>query len=386
MITYCTAIWTHHQAEVCKELHKILGDEFKMVLTLPLDAPVSKERIAMGWDLTPPDDDWIVGPPKTAEEARGIDYRQYIVEPDVTVLGWTPEVPARIIMKRVRSGKLTFFQSERLFKQKPTMKDWLNPFYLKWRFSLWRKLHPKNVHFLTLSHWCAEDLVSLHVCRGRTWKWGYLTKVSPEMPQKDIHNRLEIGWCGRMLPLKRVNTIIDAIARMPDDIRQKCHVTLVGDGEAKDDLVDQTAKLGLGDLITFCGHVSASEAIKFMKGLDVFVFPSNRLEGWGAVVLESMNAGCAIVASVDAGAVLDVIENGVNGRVFNGGDSHELADIIEDLICHRDKCAEMGRMAWRTAQRWSPETGAWSLVKLIRALQSGNMKEIPQSGLCSTVR
>lgn len=386
MLTYCTGIWTHHQAEVCKELHKILGSEFKMVLTLPLDAPVSKERIAMGWDLTPPDEDWIVGPPKTVAEARQVDYSKYIIDPDVAVLGWIPEVPDCLVMRRIRSGKLTFFQSERLFKQKPTLKDWVNPFYLKWRLSLWRKLHPKNVHFLTLSHWCAEDLESLGVCRGRTWKWGYLTKVSAEMPHKERHDKLEIGWCGRYLPLKHVDTIISAVSKLSQAAMARCHLTLVGDGGCRDEIEQLVGRLGIDGVVSFKGRVSAAGAVEFMRGLDLYVFASNREDGWGAVLGEAMDAGCAIASSIDAGATLELVKDGVNGYVFECGDDKALAGIMENMILNPDRCREMGEEAWRTLQEWSPEVGARSLVSLINALQSGDVSRIPEKGLCSRVR
>ena len=386
MITYCTAIWTHHQSEVCRELHNILGDDFRMVLTLPLDAQLSRERMAMGWNLTPPDEDWIVGPPKTVAEARQVDYSKYIVDPDVAVLGWIPEVPDSLVMRRVRSGKLTFFQSERLFKQKPTFKDWLNPFYLKWRLSLWRKLHPKNVHFLTLSYWCVEDLEALGVCRGRTWKWGYLTAVSDRPTEKPKHTKVRIGWCGRFLCWKNVSDILQASSLLENSAKAEIEVVLVGDGPERDNLVRMSRDLGLDNIVTFKPFLPQKEALAFMESIDIFPFPSNRLEGWGAILPEAMDKCCAVVASEDAGATLMLVEDGGNGFTYRAGDVAMLSKRIAELVNDTDLRRRFGLAAWHTMQKWTPRVGAKALVGLISALRSGDETKFSVSGLCSRVR
>ena len=371
MFVYLTAIWTHHQEGVCRELHNLLGDGFKMVLTLPLDAPLSRERMAMGWNLLPPDEDWIVGPPKTETEARAIDYAPYVLAPEVAVFGYVPFLDERLIMRRVRSGKLTFFQGERFFKRPRHLADWFNPRVLKRWFCIWRKLHPKNVHYLTMNHWCANDLRFFHVCKGRTWQWGYLTAVSPEPPQKPRNAKAEIGWCGRMIYWKRVDYILKAVAMLPEETKTYCHITLIGDGEMEKDLRKMSVSLGLADVVSFKKPVSSKEALKFMRGLDIYVMPSDREEGWGAALLEAMNEGCAVVANSAAGATLDVIEDSKSGFVFGDGDIAMLSERLKMLIEDGDLCREMGRVAWRHVQNWSPLIGAERLVAVASAL-SGN--------------
>ena len=47
-----------------------------------------------------------------------------------------------------------------------------------------------------------------------------------------------------------------------------------------------------------------------MEKSHIHLFTSNHLEGWGAVVNEAMNSGCAVVANREAGAVPYLIEHG----------------------------------------------------------------------------
>lgn len=385
IFTYLTAIWTHHQEGVCRELHRILGGQFRVVLTLPLDAPLSRERMAMGWNLVPPTEDasWIVGPPTTEEESYRIDYSPYVIDPEVAVFGYVPGIDEHLIMRRVRSGRLTFFQGERFFKKPRRLRDWFNLRILKRWYCIWLKLHPKNVHYLTMNHWCADDLRFFHVCKGRTWQWGYLTAVSSSSPYKPKNAKVEIGWCGRMIYWKRVDYILRALALLPDKVKQRCRLTLVGNGDKENELEELADILSLSDMVEFKQPISASEALGFMHNLDIYVMPSDREEGWGAALLEAMNEGCAVVANKSAGATLDVIEDGKSGFVFEDGDIKMLAErlcaLIEDAMLRH----EMGKEAWRRVQDWSPRVGAERLVAVVNALSGVGQFPEYKGGLMS---
>lgn len=49
---------------------------------------------------------------------------------------------------------------------------------------------------------------------------------------------------------------------------------------------------------------------------SIFIFPSDRNEGWGNVLGEAMAAGCICFANANAGSTRYLIQNGVNGFVF----------------------------------------------------------------------
>jgi len=384
-LTYCTAIWTHHQEGVCRELHKRLGDAFKMVLTLPLDHPLSIERTKMGWNLIPPDEDWIVGPPKTAEEANAIDYRPYILDAEVTVLGWVPYVRMGIIRARTQSGKLTFFQNERFFKKERQWRDYITPRVVRNWLSWWYLLHRKNVHYLAISYWCKDDLAFLHACKNRTWQWAYLTPVSDTKPVKPANGLVEIGWCGRMLKWKCVDYILQAVKLLPEECRNLCHVTLIGNGEMEVSLKCLADSCKLADVVTFKDSVSAKDAVAFMRGLDVYIMPSNHEEGWGAALPEAMSEGCAVIANTAAGATLAVIKPGENGFVFDDGDIVGLAKHLENLIRDAGLRHRLGSNAWSSMQMWAPSVGAERLLTLIDCIQTRH--EVPYThGLCSRLR
>jgi glycosyltransferase involved in cell wall biosynthesis len=83
---------------------------------------------------------------------------------------------------------------------------------------------------------------------------------------------------------------------------------------------------------------------------DILAVPSN-YEPWGVVVTEAAAAGLAVVASSVVGAAADVVEDGVNGRIFRQGDAAHLAECLLDLT--RPRRTEAAKVASRDVlTRW----------------------------------
>jgi glycosyltransferase involved in cell wall biosynthesis len=188
-----------------------------------------------------------------------------------------------------------------------------------------------------------------------------------------------------MIDWKHVDYIIKALGMLPREILSKCEVSLIGNGDQEDDLKKLMHENGLDDCITFKSSMASSEILEFMQDLDVYIFPSDRKEGWGAALLEAMDKGCAVIANAAAGSTLEVVEDGVNGFVFDDGDIMTLAERIVCLVKNDDLRWDMGRKAWKTIQQWSPHVGAERLVGLIQAIKKGEYTNSFTSGLCNRV-
>ena len=91
-----------------------------------------------------------------------------------------------------------------------------------------------------------------------------------------------------------------------------------------------------------------------MEKCQIHLFTSNHLEGWGAVVNEAMNSGCAVVASGEAGAVPFLIENGKNGLIYYKGSYEEFAGLVKGLVSDRERMEALGKAAYDTI------TGMWN--------------------------
>lgn len=96
--------------------------------------------------------------------------------------------------------------------------------------------------------------------------------------------------------------------------------------------------------VTFTGHVDDPE--KYMSRADILVHCSVIAEPFGQVVVEGMNAGCAVVAARPGGPT-EIVEPGVNGLLFDAGDQHQLTAVLEDLINDRElrqRLSDAGRI------------------------------------------
>ncbi len=116
-------------------------------------------------------------------------------------------------------------------------------------------------------------------------------------------------------------------------LRRACpRVTLeiVGEGDAREDLEAYAARRGVADALIFHGGLSDESLARRYADADVFVMPSER-EGFGLVFTEAMARGLPCVG-VAAGAVPEVIENGVSGLLVPPGDGDALADALRTLV------------------------------------------------------
>ena len=382
-VCFCTNIWNHHQGPVARELAKLLGpDDFRLFIFQPLDCDWSRERIAMGWNLSPPEDPWIVGPPKTTAELEDNFFQGWIESADVLIYGDNKFFDSTALSRRLKAGRLTFKAGERLLKDPVTFRQWFSlRFWHKW---LWvhRHLNHSSLHFLTMSHWCADDLRFFRACRNRIWRWGYLIDVSVAPVKKPLHEKVRVGWCGRFLCCKNVSDILTASSLLEDSVKQSIEVVIVGDGPEKESLIDQMYRLGLDGIVTFKPFLPQKEALAFMETVDIFPFTSNRLEGWGAILPEAMDKCCAVVASEDAGSTLELVKDGENGFTFKAGDvvtlARRIATLVEDAAMRR----RFGLAAWRTIQEWSPSAGARRLLDLTLAILNGTAPRKDDGTLC----
>ena len=109
-----------------------------------------------------------------------------------------------------------------------------------------------------------------------------------------------------------------------------------------------------------------------MERSDIYLMTSDNEEGWGAVVNEAMNAGCAVVASHAAGAVPYLLKHKENGLVFKSGDVKELTFFVKKLCTDRSYAAKLGLNAYRTINTvWNAKEAADRFLKTAESLNSG---------------
>ena len=109
-----------------------------------------------------------------------------------------------------------------------------------------------------------------------------------------------------------------------------------------------------------------------MEAGDIYLFTSDKNEGWGAVLNESMNSCCAAVASHAAGSVPFLVNDKINGLIYRDGDLESAYSKVTWLIEHPEERKRLGYEAYKTmTEIWSPEKAADNLLSLSSSLLKG---------------
>ena len=386
MVIYVTNIWNHYNTTVCEPMVKLLGeDNFRLLTVCPVNDFVdAKARKGMKWDMMPPDEKWVVPNPKNMDELENGPYIDLIEKAEVAVIGALH--PCRKLLKaakrRYMSGKLTYVTNERFFKQYMTVHDFTFANMYRW----WRdhRIYSlPNMHYLPINYWAYRDMRFYDGCHDRIWHWAYFPHLTDHPTEKPEHDEYRIGWCGRYMELKHVDHIVEAMAMLPEPYRRRCRLSLIGEGETREKIEKLVRERGLQEQVEFKGYVSVSEVRKWMEGLDSYIFPSDVCEGWGVVLAEAMDKCCVPISCIEAGATLDLIDDGENGFVFAKGDCGRIARKLVWLMDHPEEKKRMGLNAWQSMRGRTPQVAAERLVSLIKAHTTGDESLIPKEGICS---
>jgi glycosyltransferase involved in cell wall biosynthesis len=208
-------------------------------------------------------------------------------------------------------------------------------------------------------------------------KWGYkgLMEVMPQMgvdtrlfapkPQLVKNGEFRIGFLGRLVPEKGIDTIFSA-ARQLREKGLNCRIVLCGSGFYEEALRDEAEKQQVGDLVIWQGGVRHDQAPEEISKFDVLVLPSRTIPTWkeqfGHVLIEAMSMGVPVVGS-DSGEIPNVI--GRSDLVFPEGDAKALSSILEHMICEPTWRQEVGNYGIkRVNQHYTHERIAERLIEL----------------------
>ena len=353
----------HHQTPVADELYNMQGVEYWFIETKAL--PEEQRNLGYSDFSNKP---YVISAYKSNEEyQKAINL---IDNADVVIVGSAPE---NMIIERLRSNKLTFRYSERFFKKRP----WYFPDPRVW-MELWKKhIRYKNkpLYMLAASAYTANDVYAIGAYKNKVYKWGYFPRVD-DFPVEVCENldassgesAPHIMWCARFLRLKHPELPVMLAKRLKDK-GYNFHLDMYGRGDELYPTQQLVKSLALNDNVSFYGSLPNEEILKEMRKHEIFLFTSDRNEGWGAVLNESMSNGCAGVASNLIGSVPFLIQDGENGMVFKSGDLDSLTQKVCYLLDNPTERLEMAKKAIHTMREvWSPANAAKRFVELAHKL------------------
>lgn len=123
-----------------------------------------------------------------------------------------------------------------------------------------------------------------------------------------------------------------------------------------------------------------------MLNSDIFVFTSDRNEGWGASLNEAMSSGCACVVSNAIGSAHFLINNEVNGLLFKNKSRSSLQLQLKRLLDDNSLRQSISVNAYYTIlNEWRPEIAGQRLISLIHDLLCGKDTDY-LTGPCSKAK
>ena len=368
----------HHQVPVADELSSTFGIEYWFIETMSLP----EEQRSLGYSNLS-SKPYVIQSYKTNKEYQKAI--KLINNADVVIVGSAPE---DMILERLRNKKLTFRYSERLFKKRP----WYFPDPRIW-MDLWKKhIRYKNkpLYMLAASAYTANDVYAIGAYKNKVFKWGYFTRVDEfpleackKLDASSEESTPHIMWCARFLRWKHPELPVMLAKRLKDK-GYNFHIDMYGSGEELNATMQLAQNLAVDDKVSFCGNLPNEEILNQMRQHEIFLFTSDRNEGWGAVLNESMSNGCAVVASNLIGSVPFLIQNGKNGLIFKSEDIDSLEKNVTYLLDNPSRRIEIAKNAILTMRSvWSPKNASKSFFELVEALTTKNSALIPKNGPCS---
>jgi glycosyltransferase involved in cell wall biosynthesis len=160
---------------------------------------------------------------------------------------------------------------------------------------------------------------------------------------RDPDRPVRLLGVARLVPKKGIEVLLAALAALPPELHWRYEH--VGGGPLLDALAAQAARLGLASRVTWRGPLPQDQVVAAYRAADLFVLahriaPDGDRDGLPNVLLEAGALELPVVAS-RIGAVPELIEDGVNGRLVPPDDPQALAIALAALIC--DPAARLRR-------------------------------------------
>lgn len=361
----------HHQIPFCNVFYETDGIEYYFIQTEPME----EERVRMGWGLDPKSLPYV----KLLYEEEAF-CKRLIMESDILLVGWQEK--EYLIKPRLEANKFTIRMSERLYREGQYRA--VSPKGLMRKYQEHTKYRNGNVYLLCYGAYVPSDFHIVKAYPNKMYRFGYFpeTKLfdgNTLFEGKPSLDTVHIVWAGRFMPLKHP----EFVTRLAKDLKEKgyeFHIHFVGSGEMEEELKKQRKEWGLTEEITMYGFQSPVRVREIMEQSHVHLFTSNYLEGWGAVVNEAMNSGCAEVVNSEVGAAPFLIKHKKNGLIYKEGSYEDFRACVFSLFEEKDKITEYGKAAYETiVTEWNAENAAKQILRFYENWKKG-VTDLPVSG------
>jgi glycosyltransferase involved in cell wall biosynthesis len=234
---------------------------------------------------------------------------------------------------------------------------------------LWELL--KNAHNQAQLNLCTsnamiDELAAHGIERLDLWQRGVDTDLfQPQHASRQMREYLSQGhpdrplllYVGRLSAEKEIEQIAPVMEAIPE-----ARLALVGDGPQRQALENHFQETPTH----FVGYLQGLELASAFASADAFIFPS-RTETLGLVLLEAMAAGCPVVAA-GTGGITDIVQDGVNGYLFDPGNENGAIEATQRLLANQQERELLRQNARMEAEKWGWEAATQQLRRYYQAV------------------
>jgi glycosyltransferase involved in cell wall biosynthesis len=146
--------------------------------------------------------------------------------------------------------------------------------------------------------------------------------VQPNFAAVDPGLRPHVGgdyllYLGRLSPEKGLSTLLRAYREIPDAPVLK----IAGDGPLRSESAAAHPR------IEWLGQQTRAEVVELLRNAALLIVPSESYETSPLAIIEAFAVGTPVITS-RLGAMAEMVEDGVTGRLFTAGDPHDLAATV----------------------------------------------------------
>ena len=370
-IIFVSNYFNHHQKPFCEELYQRLGNDFAFISTVVMRD--ERKKLGYAQDLRPV---YVISTYEGTQQQQKAF--ALINQADIVIMGSAPE---KFLRHRKKQNKLIFRYQERLLKQELNFAQKLK------RMIVCRIRNPKRkkIYLLCASGYTSADYKKLDLFGNKAYKWGYFPDfkeydITSLMVQKDKN---KILWCGRFLSWKHPEYALYVASRLKNE-GYDFSIDFIGTGLLEEELKNKSEEMGLKKEVAFHGGMKPEIVRRYMEKSAIFMFTSNFEEGWGAVLNEAMNSGCAVIASHAVGSAPFLLKHKENGLIFENENIEDLYCWTKYLLDHNTEQERLGANAYRTiAENWNPVVAAERFVKLVEKINECGQCDLFCDGPCS---
>lgn len=162
----------------------------------------------------------------------------------------------------------------------------------------------------------------------------------PVRPLTALPHQLTLLFVGRLQARKRVDLLLRACQRLPEELRP--HLWVVGDGPERASL-EKTAR-DVYPRARFLGARHGAELERLFVAADLFVLPGTG----GLAVQQAMSFGLPVMVAEADGTQTDLVRP-ANGWQLPPGDVDTLVQSLSDALSDTPKLRRMGNESYRIA-------------------------------------